>query len=179
MIVLVLVAILVAVIAYVVFSSPNKAIRLEEAVNTARSDVSVQEKRRVDLVYNLADCVKRYDAHESELLVSLAQEMSEGRESQPPEQVLSAILYAYPELKSNETYKQLMLELSMSENLIGRARENYNAAVTSYYQYVRRFPTRQLLSLAGYKKKSFERITFSVSSDAPRDLFGPTGREGM
>ncbi len=44
-------------------SSQNKAISLEEAVYTAESDIKVQEKRRVDLVYNLADCVKQYDKH--------------------------------------------------------------------------------------------------------------------
>lgn len=51
----------IAVILLSVFgvqSSQNKAFALEEQVNTAQSDIKVQEKRRVDLVYNLADCVK-------------------------------------------------------------------------------------------------------------------------
>lgn len=39
-------------------SSQNRAFALEEQVNTAQSDITVQEKRRIDLVYNLADCVK-------------------------------------------------------------------------------------------------------------------------
>lgn len=43
---------------------------------TADSDIKVQEKRRVDLVYNLADCVKQYDMHESSTLESLADNMS-------------------------------------------------------------------------------------------------------
>mgnify|MGYP004501267877 CR=1 FL=1 len=63
-----------AVILMVVFgiqSSQNKAIALEEQVNTAQSDIKVQEKRRVDLVYNLADCVKQYDKHESETLKAI------------------------------------------------------------------------------------------------------------
>lgn len=58
-----------AVILMIVFgvqSSQNKAIALEEQVNTASSDIKVQEKRRVDLVYNLADCVKQYDKHEAD-----------------------------------------------------------------------------------------------------------------
>lgn len=45
-------------------SSQNRAFSLEEQVNTADSDIKVQEKRRVDLVYNLADCVKQYDRTE-------------------------------------------------------------------------------------------------------------------
>ena len=39
----------------------NKAIALEETVETARSDIKVQEKRRIDLIFNLADCVKQYE----------------------------------------------------------------------------------------------------------------------
>ena len=46
-------------------SAQNRAIGLEESVYTAESDIKVQEKARVDKVYNLADCVKQYDRHES------------------------------------------------------------------------------------------------------------------
>lgn len=66
----------IAVILLCVFgvqSSQNKAFALEEQVNTAQSDIKVQEKRRVDLVYNLADCVKQYDKHESETLTAIAE----------------------------------------------------------------------------------------------------------
>ena len=58
-------------------SSQNKAFTLEEQVSVAESDIEVQEKRRVDLVYNLADCVKQYDKHEAETL----KEIVDGRGS--------------------------------------------------------------------------------------------------
>ena len=51
----------------------NKAFTLEEQVNTAQSDIRVQEKRRVDLVYNLADCVMQYDKHEAETLTAIVE----------------------------------------------------------------------------------------------------------
>lgn len=73
---LIIVGVVFAVIVMFIFgvqSSQNKAIGLEEAVYTADSDIKVQEKRRVDLVYNLADCVKQYDQHESETLSGLAE----------------------------------------------------------------------------------------------------------
>lgn len=72
----------IAVILLCVFGvqgSQNKAFALEEQVNTAQSDIKVQEKRRVDLVYNLADCVKQYDKHEAETLTAIV----EGRGSTP------------------------------------------------------------------------------------------------
>ena len=87
--------------------------RKEEQVNTAQSDIKVQEKRRVDLVYNLADCVKQYDKHESETVTT----------------AITAVSEAYPELKSNENYKQLMNELAMTENLIAKYRSNYNKTI--------------------------------------------------
>lgn len=68
-VVLIVAAGIVAIILLSVFcvqSSQNRAFALEEQVNTADSDIKVQEKRRVDLVYNLADCVKQYDKHEAE-----------------------------------------------------------------------------------------------------------------
>lgn len=61
----------IAVILICIFgiqAAQNKAYSLEEQVNTASSDIKVQEKRRVDLVYNLADCVVQYDKHEAETL---------------------------------------------------------------------------------------------------------------
>ena len=67
---------IVAVILLCVFgvqSSQNRAFALEEQVYTADSDIKVQEKRRVDLVYNLADCVKQYDKHEAETLTAIVE----------------------------------------------------------------------------------------------------------
>ena len=96
----VLVVILVCV--FGVQSSQNKAISLEESVYTAESDIKVQEKRRVDLVYNLADCVKQYDNHESETLTGLADGMSKGNSVEDVTAAIAAVTNAYPELKSNE-----------------------------------------------------------------------------
>ena len=120
-------------------SSQNKAISLEESVYTAESDIKVQEKRRVDLVYNLADCVKQYDKHESETLTGLADGMSKGNSVEDVNTAIAAVTYAYPELKSNDNYKQLMNELSITENMIAQYRENYNKSVTQYNRYVKNF----------------------------------------
>lgn len=95
--------------------SQNRAISLEEAVYTAESDIKVQEKRRVDLVYNLSDCVKQYDEHESETLTGLADGMSKGNNVEDVSTAIAAVTYAYPELKSNENYKQLMNEFSLQK----------------------------------------------------------------
>lgn len=166
---------IVAVIGLCVFgvqSAQNKAIRLEEAIGQADSDIKVQEKRRVDLVYNLADCVKQYDKHESETLTSLADGMSKGNSVEDAQTAIAAVTYAYPELKSNENYKELMNELSVTENLIAQHRENYNKSVTKYNNYVKGFPARKFLEWTGYEVQEMKRLDYEVSPTAPQNLFG-------
>lgn len=152
----------------------NRAIILEEAVKTALSDENVQEKRRVDLSYNLVDCVKNYDRHEAELLSKLAEKMQRGEETADRElqSTLHAVAFHYPELKSSELYRDLMNELSMTENLIARHRENFNAAVNDYHRYIRQFPANVLLPSLGYQEQSYERLHFTAPVDAPQNLFG-------
>lgn len=158
--------------AFGVQSAQNKAIRLGEAIGQADSDIKVQEKRRVDLVYNLADCVKQYDKHESETLTSLADGMSKGNSVEDTQTAIAAVTYAYPELKSNENYKELMNELSVTENLIAQHRENYNKSVTKYNNYVKGFPARKFLEWTGYEVQEMKRLEYDVSSTAPQNLFG-------
>ena len=153
-------------------SAKNKAIILEEAVYTVESDIKVQEKRRVDLVYNLADSVQQYDKHESETLKELADGMGRGNQIEDVNTALAAVTYAYPELKSNENYKQLMNELSITENKIAQYRENYNQSVKAYNRYVRKFPSRMFLDWTGYEIQEFEWLDYQAPSDAPQNLFG-------
>ena len=153
-------------------SSQNKAFMLEEQVNTAQSDIKVQEKRRVDLVYNLVDCVKQYDKHEAETLKSIV----DGRDStgniDNVTTAITAVSEAYPELKSNDNYKQLMTELSMTENLIAEYRSNYNKQIKEYNRYVRQFPNRLFLSILGYEVQDYSYLDYDAPSDAPQNLFG-------
>lgn len=153
-------------------SAQNKAIHLEEAIGQADSDIKVQEKRRVDLVYNLADTVKQYDKHESETLTRLADGMSKGNNVEDAQTAIAAVTYAYPELKSNENYKELMNELSVTENLIAQHRENYNKSVTKYNNYVKGFPARMFLNWTGYEVQEMKRLDYDAPSTAPQNLFG-------
>ena len=130
--------------------------RKEEQVNTAQSDIKVQEKRRGDLVYNLADCVKQYDKHESETVTT----------------AITAVSEAYPELKSNENYKQLMNELAMTENLIAKYRSNYNKTIKEYNRYVRKFPIRMFLNMLGYEVRDYTYLDYEAPVDAPQNSFG-------
>ena len=164
----------IAVILLCVFgvqSSQNKAFALEEQVNTAQSDTKVQEKRRVALVYNLADCVKQYDKHEAETLTAIVDGRGSTGDTENVTTAITAVAEAYPELKSNENYKTLMNELSMTENMIAEYRSNYNKQIKEYKRYVRKFPTRQFLGLLGYEVQEYEYLDYNAPVDAPQDLF--------
>jgi LemA protein len=157
---------------FVVQGSQNKAFALEEQVNTAASDIQVQEKRRVDLVYNLADCVKQYDAHEANTLAAIAEGRGSAGDIENVTTAITAVAEAYPELKSNENYKELMNELSMTENLIAEYRSNYNKQVKEYNRYVRKFPTRMFLNMLGYETQEYTYLNYDAPVDAPQNLFG-------
>lgn len=164
------VAVTVALLFVFVFQGvQNKAIGLEEQITTAQSEIKIQEKRRADLIPNLVDCVKSYNEHEYNTLMGVIAERGAGSDEAVTQVLLT--LENYPELKSNENYKQLMTELATTENLIASTRSNYNTWVTKYNSYVKKFPNRGILSLLGYEVQTFEKLTYDVSSDAPTNLF--------
>lgn len=165
----------VAVILLCVFgvqSSQNQAFALEEQVNTAESDIKVQEKRRVDLIYNLADCVKQYDKHEAETLAAIVEGRGSAGDIENATTAIAAVSEAYPELKADENYRELMNELAMTENLIAEYRSNYNKQVKAYNRYVKKFPTRIFLNMLGYERQSYQYLDYEAPVDAPQNLFG-------
>ena len=145
----------------------NKAISYEEQIATAKSEVTVQEKRRADLIPNLVNCVKAYDAHEYQTLMDVinARGAASDEVAEEVQTIISAVAEAYPELKSNENYQQLMTELATTENLIANYRNSYNNWIKRYNQYVRKFPHRQILGMLGYEVVDYEYLTYDV--DAP------------
>lgn len=151
----------------------NKAIGLEEQILTASSDIEVQEKRRVDLIYNLVDTVKQYDKHEAETLKDIVEARgNEGGDISEVNTILSAVTEAYPELKSNENYKQLMTELTVTENMMIDYRTNYNTQIKAYNRYVRKFPNKQILGMLGYEIVKYTYLEFNAPYTAPQNLFG-------
>lgn len=150
----------------------NKAIGLEEQIKVADSDIKVQEKRRVDLVYNLVDTVKQYDKHEADTLKEIVEaRSSKSNDIENVTTMINAAAEAYPELKSSDNYKELMNELSITENMIAQYRSNYNKQIKEYNRYVKRFPNKQFLSLLGYEYIEYDYLDYSAPVDAPQNLF--------
>ena len=153
----------------------NTAISYEEAIENAAGDIRTEEKRRFDLIPNLVDCVKQYDEHEYNTLKDVVAARTAGGNTADIEEVkamIAAVAEAYPDLKSQKNYQELMNELAITENRISELRKYYNKEVTKYKRYVRVFPSKQILSLARYEEQDYERLSFENSSvDAPKNLF--------
>lgn len=154
-------------------SSNNKAIFLEEQINAAQADINVAEKRRYDLVFNLVDAVQSYQDYEGETMESVvsARNSMEHGDVEGAQIEITAVAEAYPELKANENYKQLMNELALTENQIAQYRNNYNEQVRSYNKMVRSFPNNIILNILGYEAIDTTYTEYDAPVDAPQDLF--------
>lgn len=168
-IILVLILLLIGIFA----STNNKAISLEEQIGGASASIEVQEKRRVDLIYNLVDTVKEYAKYESATLEKIIETRKQAASGDVEDAKLSitAVAEQYPDLKASENYKQLMTELALTENMIAEQRNNYNMQIKAYNKFTRKFPSSAILALMGYEKIEFSYTEYSAPQDAPQNLF--------
>lgn len=162
---------LVIIIALVgTFSSNyNKFVEMEEAVQTAQSDVSVYLQRRADLIPNFVETVKAYSLHEQETYTAVTKARSAVAEADSVEEQaeasaaldsaidiwVNAVTEAYPELKADSQYIALQDELAGSENRIATARNDYNETAQEYNTAIRRFPANIVAGLFGFEKAEY------------------------
>ena len=156
---------------FAVNAPQNNAISLEEKVTSAKSAITVQEKKRADLIPNLVDCVKAYDEHEYNTLVDVVAKRGTDTAASEIKTMVQAVAEQYPELASNENYKELMTELTTIENLISQYRIAYDKAVEKYNAYCRKFPASMFLSITGYEKIAVDKLNFEGYEDSPTNLF--------
>lgn len=163
----------IMVISIVFITTNNHVIVLEEQINESSSSIKVQEKRRKDLLINLVDTVKSYNKYEQSTMTQIIEARSKATNGNVEEAkaIVNAIAEQYPELKSNENYKQVMTEMAITENLIAEHRNNYNDQVKSYKKYTKAFPNSLILNILGYERQTYEYLDYEVSSDAPTNLW--------
>ena len=158
---------------FIIQGVKNRAISYEESIKQAYSNIKSAEKRRSDLIPNLVECVRAYSEYEYRTTLaivearygnvnidSIARSGDGDLISREVKDKISIVVEHYPNLKAQKNYQNLMRELSLTENKILRERITYNKQVTSYKSFVRQFPSKQLLSLAGYDVMDCERLEF-------------------
>lgn len=152
--------------------SYNGLQRMDENVDGKWSQVENQLQRRYDLIPNLVETVKGYASHEAETFEAIVEGRSgtgsmedlEAAERQYSEAMtqLNIAVEAYPELKANESFQDLMTQLEGTENRISVARKDYNDAVQNINGKIRTFPTSIIAGMSGVKAREY----FEVSEEA-------------
>ena len=155
----------------------NGLVSMDEGVQTKWADVETQYQRRADLIPNLVNTVKGYAAHESETLQAVvearakATSMNIDPTNMSAEQIanfqkaqdgvssalgrLLVTVEKYPDLKTNENFKELQAQLEGTENRISVARRDYNEAARKYNTSLRSFPKNILAGMFGFEKKAY------------------------
>ena len=165
-IIAIVVVLAILLIAGAVIGAYNSLVKLDERVNEAWSDITVQLKYRADLIPNVVETVKGYAKHEKETfqMVTEARTASMGaktvkqaaeaeKEMQSALGRIFAIAEAYPELKANENFVKLQEQLQDVEDKIQAARRFYNAGAKELNTNIKTFPTNLINNFVGHFKK--------------------------
>lgn len=162
---IVIVAVVVLIIA-IIIGAYNGLVKLNERVNEAWSDITVQMKYRADLIPNVVETVKGYAKHEKETFQMVTEARSAVMGAKTVKQAaeaekqmegaigrIFAIAEAYPELKANTNFQTLQQQLQDVEDKIQAARRFYNAGAKDLNTKILTFPTNIINNMFGHFKK--------------------------
>ena len=151
------VALLIAVPAFVAYATHNRLVALDQRCETAFGDIDVHLKHRHNLIPPLVEAVRGFAKHESDILLAVTESRAEALQATSPDMRLSAeqnltqninalmgMAERYPELKASTHFSELRRELVDAENRVTASRRFYNLAVEEYDTTLRQFPGSQI-----------------------------------
>jgi len=158
----------VVIILLFLWATYNGLVRLRVRVDEAWSDITVQLKRRLDLIPNLVETVKGYAAHESGVFESVTEARSNLLNAKGVKETAAAenqfegalksvfaVAEAYPDLKASQNFMQLQQELVDTEDKIQASRRFYNGGVRDLNSRVQTFPSNVVAGMFGFKNREF------------------------
>jgi LemA protein len=173
-------AILVVVIGVVMWGVGiyNGLVKSDEAVRSDWAQVESQYQRRADLIPNLVNTVKGFAAQEQTVLLGVTEARARVGQMTVTKEVLDdpqafakfqaaqdelssalsrllVVAENYPQLKSNENFRDLQVQLEGTENRIQVARSRFNMTVQAFNTQVRTFPTSLVAGFTGFKEKAY------------------------
>jgi LemA protein len=183
---LIIVLVLVVVIVAVLAGMYNRLVQLNVKAQEAWSDITVQLKRRADLIPNLVNTVKGYAAHESGVFEAVTQARAavvsaadagpaaaakaEG-ELTSTLKSLFAVAENYPDLKASQNFQDLQTQLTDTEDKISASRRFYNSVVTAFNTKRKTFPTNIFAGMLGF---TTDKEFFDVSEAEAATIQNPT-----
>ncbi len=175
----------IVVLAIYVWITYNSLISLRVRVDEAWSDITVQLKRRADLIPNLVESVKGYAAHEKSVFEAVTQARAETISAQSPAEAtlaeghmqqalksIFAVAEAYPQLQASQNFLQLQSELVDTENKIQASRRFFNGGVREYNTKLQLFPNNLFAKMFGFEARDFFEVdNVAAISEPPRIQF--------
>jgi len=153
--------------------SYNGLVKADESVKAARAQVESQYQRRADLIPNLVSTVKGYASHEENIFLEVTNarakagqttvtlddaqsiasyQQAQGEVSSALTRLL-AIAENYPDLKANQNFLELQVQLEGTENRIATERMRYNNITKDFNIMIRRFPSNIIANMFGFSGK--------------------------
>lgn len=161
----------------------NGLVTLKVRVDEAWSDITVQLKRRADLIPNLVNTVKGYASHESGVFQAVTEARSavmdaKGvKETEQAENMLEgalkslfAVAEAYPDLKASENFVELQRELVDTEDKIQAARRFYNSGVRDLNTKIQVFPNNVFAGMLGFTQQEFFEVEDMATVENPVEV---------
>jgi LemA protein len=174
---------IVAVLAIFLWVTYNGLVTLKVRVDEAWSDITVQLKRRLDLIPNLVNSVKGYAAHESSVFEKVTEARANALNAQGVKETaaaenqfegalksLFAVAESYPDLKANENFIQLQQELVDTEDKIQASRRFYNAGVRDLNTKIQIFPNNVFAGMLGFKQREFFEVEDMAAAEKPVEV---------
>ena len=176
---------LVAIIGIYLWATYNSLVTLKVRVDEAWSDITVQMKRRADLIPNLIETVKGYAAHERAVFENVTKARAESLNAQGPAEAAAAenhiqtalrsifaVAEAYPQLQASQNYLQLQGELVDTEDKIQASRRFYNGGVRELNTKIQVFPNNLIARNLGFTQRDFFEVSDSAAiAEPPRVQF--------
>jgi LemA protein len=163
----------------------NGLVRLRALVREGFSGITVQLRRRADLIPNLVSTVEGYATHEREVLTQVTAHRADavnakgvGATAQADARMsgmigqLFAVAEAYPQLQADENFRQLQEQLSQIEEELAGARRYYNATVRDLNTSVQSFPNVLVAAPFGFKEEESYADDVQALQVAPQVKFG-------
>ena len=176
--------IVIAVIVIYAIYAYNSLVSLKNKVDNGWHQIETQLQRRYDLIPNLVETVKGYAKHERELFEKVTEAransisaQSAAEKANAENNITSALksIFAvaenYPDLKANQNYRELQVELTNTENKVSFARQFYNDSVTAFNTAIDVFPKNIIAGILNFKKRDYFEVEEPEARKAPKVQF--------
>ncbi len=174
---------IVVAIALFIWVTYNSLVTLRLRVDEAWSDITVQLKRRLDLIPNLVEAVKGYAKHEKGVFQSVTEARSQVMNAQGVEETakaenmfestlksLFAVAEDYPDLKASDNFIELQKELVDTEDKIQASRRFYNNGVMTLNTKIQTFPHNVVAAMFKFTNRVFFELDDAEQKQAEKPV---------